>query len=83
MSNIIWREADVTQIRGLVRERNALARENQALREAAQALHSTVNTFFLGDCDHAAVIRAQSRLIEVLTMKPLSHSRTPERTDTP
>lgn len=83
MSDIIWCEADLTQIRGLVRERNALARDNQALREAARALHSTVNAFFQNDGDQTAVMRAQSRLIDVLTLTPLSPSRTPERTVTP
>ena len=82
MSKMIWRECDLTQIPGLVRERNALARENQALRKAAQALHSTVYAFLQGNGDQPAILRAQSRLIDGLMRKPLSPSRTLERMDT-
>lgn len=84
MPQAIWREADLTQIHALVRERNALARDNHALRHAAQALHITIHTFWLGDCDKATVIRAQSRLVNILLASPLPHdSLISERMDTP
>ena len=63
LPNTDWRLASLTQIRGLVAERNQLARDNarlQTVADRAQRLHATVNQFFLGDCDKATVIRAQS-----------------------
>ena len=82
MSKMIWRECDLTQIQGLVRERNQLADENKALREAAQTLQRAVDAFFQGEGDQATVLHAQTYLNTVLRKKPRSHSRTPERTKT-
>lgn len=67
MSSTLWQPADLTQIRALVRERNALARDLQMLRAAAIALHATLNTFWQQDCDRATVIRAQSHLVDTLS----------------
>jgi antirestriction protein ArdC len=71
MPQAIWRDTDLTQIRALVHEHNALDQERQALRQAAQTLHETLNIYWLGDCDKATVIRAQSRLVNILLSSPL------------
>lgn len=39
---------------------------NDHLREAAINLHTSVNTYWQGDCDKATVIKAQSKLCEAL-----------------
>lgn len=67
MSTTEWRLADLTQIRGLVHERNALAADLAALQHAAHTLHDTVNRYLAGQVNLNALRHAQEQLASRMT----------------
>ncbi len=71
ISTTDWRLTDLTQVRGLVHERNALARDYEALQHAAQALRDTVHRYLDGQIDQNALREVEAQMGAFLTLGDL------------